>query len=266
MDTWALLIKELDYYGIDLIDNRKCRIVDDNGNVSTQGVIKTIRLFNQHVKKQEILLLKLWKEILDLLSIESYSDDIIDENMVDLFIFSLKDFIKYLLCFDKGEKSKYYIEVSKALAKDVKLFNKNQIYSLPDYKISIDWISRNITRLLYIMNLLSMASMGKNRVSKLDFKTAKGIAGPWSRLQLPMEERKFPFGFGLKKREEGKQKQRRYQKGLRNYNNDGSVGEGHYWRELRNEPYDWMNRDTEDPYPSIKMYTGKAASIVSPFK
>jgi len=35
-----------------------------------------------------------------------------------------------------------------------------------------------------------------------------------------------------------------------NYNNDGRVGEGFYWRELRNEPFDWADRDWEDPYPS----------------
>ena len=115
---------------------------------------------------------------------------------------------------------------SQALARDVKYFNKQQVYYVPDLKISIDWISRNISKLLYIANLLSLASMGKNRVSKLEIKTAKGIAGPWSRLNLPMEERVFPFGFGLRAREKGKQKQRRYTKGLENYNN-GEVGEGH---------------------------------------
>jgi hypothetical protein len=175
--------------------------------------------------------------------------------MINLFVFSLKDLTKYLLCFDGAEKSKYYMIVSQALSKDVKMFSKDQVYSIPDYKISIDWVSRNVSRLLYVSNLLSLASMGKKRVSQYEIKTAKGVAGPWSRLDLPMEERAFPFGFGLRSREKGKQKQRRYRKGLENYNNDGRVGEGHYWRELRNEPYDWMNREYEDPYPSIKMYT-----------
>ena len=257
MDTWTLLTKELKYYGIELIDNKKCQLTDDNGDVSTQGVIKTIRLLNNHAKEQKKLLLSLWNEVESLLQDQPVSSDIIDVDMVSLFVFSLKDFTKYLLCFDGAEKSKYYASVSKALSQDINTFSKEQIYSIPDYKISIDWISRNISRLLYMTNLLSLASMGKNRVSQLDMRTAGGIAGPWSRLNLPMEERKFPFGFGLRSREKGKQKQNRYTKGLMNYNNDGRVGEGHYWRELRNEPYDWMDRDFEDPYPSIKMYTGR---------
>jgi len=255
MDTWALLVKELHYYGIDLIDNKKCQIHNDNGNVSTYGVIKTIRILNSYVKKQKKLLLELWEDITDTLQESPSFTEIIDGDMTNLFIFSLKDLTKYLLCFDDGEKSKYYVLVSQALSKDVKMFSKDQIYNIPDYKISIDWVSRNISRLLYICNLLSFASMGRNRVCKHDLTTAEGVAGPWSRLNLPMEERKFPFGFGLRSREKGKQKQRRYRKGLENYNNDGRVGEGFYWRELRNEPYDWMNRSFEDPYPSRKMYT-----------
>jgi len=257
MDTWALLSKELSYYGIKLIDNKKCQLCDDNGDVSVQGVIKTIRLLNNHAKKQKKLLLELWNELSNTLQGQLGSSEIIDNDMTSLFVFSLKDLIKYLLCFDGAENSKYYTIVSQALSKDINTFSKHQVYSIPDYKISIDWISRNISRLLYITNLLSLASMGKKRVSQLEIKTAKGIAGPWSRLQLPIEERMFPFGFGLKSREKGKQKQNRYMNGLANYNNDGRVGEGFMWRELRNEPYDWMDRDTEDPYPSRKMYTGK---------
>jgi len=250
MDTWTLLAKELNYYGIKLIDNKKCQLCDGAGEFQIQGVIKTVRLLNGYCKKQKKLLLSLWDEVIDIIQDQSFSSDIVDENMINLFVFSLKDFAKYLLCFGDIEKSKYYITISQALSKDIKSFSKHQIYSIPDYKISIDWISRNISRLLYISNLLSLASMGKKRVSQYEIRTAGGIAGPWSRLNLPMLERVFPFGFGLSAREKGKQKQRRYRQGLENYNNDGRVGEGHYWRELRNEPFDWMDRNFEDPYPS----------------
>jgi hypothetical protein len=258
MDTWELLEKELNYYGIRLINNKKCQITDDDGKSKTQGVIKTIRILNKYAKDQKAMLLSLWKDVEKILQKSDVNVDIIDDRMITLFIFSLKDFIKYLQCFEDSEKTEYYDIVSKSLSRDIKTFNKTQIYSIPDYKIAIDWISRNISRLLYICNLLSLASMGRSKVSKLKIKTAGGIAGPWSRLDLPMEERMFPFGFGLKEREKGKQTQNRYTKGLMNYNNDGRVGEGHYWRELRNEPFDWFDRESEDPYPSRKMLSGRA--------
>lgn len=250
MDTWKILSKELNYYGIRLIDNTKCQICDENGDIKVQGVIKTIRILNNYVRHQKKLLLKLWNEVVETLEQEQPVAEMIDENMSKLFIFSLKDFAKYLLCFDGYEKSKYNNAISLALTRDIKTFSKDQIYSIPEYKISIDWITRNICRLLYISKLLAFACMGKNRVSQYDLKTAKGIAGPWSRLELPIEERMFPFGHGLKEREKGKQKQRRYTKGLQNYNNSPQVGEGHYWRELRNEPFSWFDRNFEDPYPS----------------
>ena len=257
MDSWALLEKELNYYGIRLINNKKCQICDDDGDISVQGVIKTVRVLNGYVKQQKKILLTLWNEVVHILQKREENNEIIDDKMISLFIFSLKDFERYLQCFDGIEITKYYNAISSSLTRDYKTFSKSQIYSIPDYKIAIDWITRNISRLLYICNLLSFASMGRKRVCQCEIKTARGIAGPWSRLDLPLEERVFPFGFGLQSREKGKQKQRRYRKGLENYNGDFRVGEGHYWRELRNEPFSWADRGSEDPYPSRSILSGR---------
>jgi hypothetical protein len=250
MDTWALLGKELNYYGIELVGNRECQIRYENGQIKKQGIIKAIRILNNYIKKQKKVLVSLWDDTAEILQEENPTSEIINDKMISLFIFSIKDLAKYLLCFEGVEKTKYYNLISASLIKDIKSFNKYQIYSIPDYKISVDWVSRNISRLLYITKLLSFALMGRDKVSQLEMKTAEGLSGPWARLNLPMQERTFPFGHGLSERTKGKQKQRRYQKGLANYNNDGRVGEGHYWRELRNEPFSWYDRNFEDPYPS----------------
>jgi len=249
MDTWALLCRELQYNGITLLNYTKCQIGDESGQVKAQGVIRTIRDINKSIKQQKKILLSLWNEAVFLLSKESYAAEILDERMVNLFLFSLKDMVKFLLCFEGAEKSKYYDIVFNSLNRDINSFSRQQIYNIPDYKISIDWVNRTICRLLYIANLLAFASMGTKRISKYDVKTARGISGPWAHLDLPMEERVFPFGDELQQRDKGKKGQRRYTKGLANYNNDGRVGEGHYWRELRNEPFSWFDRETEDPYP-----------------
>ena len=259
MDTWTLLKKELKYYGIIIVDSKKCYIQNEDGETKIQGVIKTIRILNSYVKKQKKIFLSLWNELIE--TVEENTDvtqEVIDDKMTTLFIYSLKDLIKYLLCFDDIENSKYQIGISSALTRDINTFNKNQVYTIPDYKISIDWIGRNINKLLYLSKLLSFAAMGRKKVSQYDIKTARGIMGPWSRLDLPMLERVFPFGSGLKHRERGKQNQRRYTKGLQEYNNSGEVGEGHFWRELRNEPFLWANRSFDDPYPSRSMLSGKA--------
>jgi hypothetical protein len=250
MDTWVLLEKELKYYGIELINHRKCRICE-NGEKTVRGVIRTIRDVNQSVKKKKQILLLLWDEVVDILLEQNLkNNNIVDDKLVNLFLFSLKDMVKFLLCFENAEKSKYYQVISSCLNRDIKSFDRQQICKIPDYKISIDWVSRIINRLLYISKLLAFASMGHKRISKYKIKTARGISGPFAHLDLPMEERVFPFGEEVQDRERVKQKQRRYQRGLENYNNDGRVGEGYYWRELRNEPFSWFDRNFEDPYPS----------------
>jgi hypothetical protein len=251
MNTWKTLEKELHYYGIKLINSRKCYVYNENGEPSVCGVIKTIKILNKDISKLKKNLKHLWDEIVNILGQESSQEEIIDENISKLFIFSIKDFSKYLLCFEDSEKTVYYESISKALSRDIKTFNKDQIYSIPDYKICVDLITRSISRLLYMCNLLSFASIGEKKVSGYDTKTAKGIEGPWAHLDLPLLERKYPYDNGLKERDKGKQKQNRYMKGLQYYNDySDSCFEGHYWVEKKNEPFSWYDRNFEDPYPS----------------
>ena len=251
IDTWTLLNKELTYYGFRLTNDRKCQLIV-NERIITQGVIRTIRQINTTVKKQKNILFSLWKEIVELLAKENQpsSDQLlIDEKMVDLFIFSLKDLSKFLLCFEECDEGVFQLYIDEALNKDISSFSKEQIYKLPDYKITIDWVFRTITRLLYIKKLLYFSTLGSKKIGEYDVKIAAGVAGPWSRLELPLEERAFPFGKEVESRERAKQKQRRYRKGLDNYGPGDFVASGHYWRELRNEPFAWSDRNFDDPYP-----------------
>jgi len=257
MDIWEILKKELNYYGIKLLEHGKCQIHNDDQSPKIQGIIKTARQLTKSINQKKKVFLFLWEELVELLDKEDVLErKIVDERMVKLFIFSLKDFSKFLLCFEELEGSKFEKAISDSLNKDIKSFSKEQIYDVSDYKISIDWVHRLISRLMYIRKLLIFASCGRRRIAKYDIKMAKGVSGPWAHLDLPMQERVFPFGGELNARDIQKKRQRRYRKGLENYNKPG-VGEGHYWRELRNEPFSWADRGTEDPYPSRHMLSGK---------
>ncbi len=257
MDNWTLLKKELDYYNIKLVSHNKCKVIGDDGSITLRGLLSVNKDIEEDISHNKKILLSLWDETLEMLSDYDYNNYIIDERMIKLFIFSLKDMLKYLLCFDECEKTEYYKVVYSSLSRDINSFSKAQIYGIPNLKIAIDWVSRNISILYYVSKLLKFASDGPKRVSQYNFKAAAGIAGPWSRLDLPMEERKMPFGTEVQEREKAKQKQRRYNQGLQNYNNDGRVGEGYYYRELRNEPFSWKDRGSEDPYPSRSYLSGR---------
>ena len=249
MDNWLILTKELNYYGIDLIKGKRCRFRDSKGNVNTCGIIKSIKILNKYIKEQKKVLLSSWEDLEKLLDKKDNEDSLCDTKMVNLFIHSLKDLSKYLLCFEGMEQSRFFYIIENVLNRDIQSFNKNQINTLPDYKIIIDWTTRLIQRLLYIRKLLIFVSLGQRGIAKNVAKEARGISGPWANLDLPMEERAYPFeDEELTGRDKDKERQRRYTKGMENYHEPG-VGEGHYWREIRNEPFSWWDRADEDPYP-----------------
>ena len=252
MDTWIVLQKELNYYGIRIIKGKKCQLYKDGVVLSTKGIVGAIRQFKRDIEEQKKILLFLWEDVINLLQREEDNKvSLYDERMVDLFIFSLQDMSKFLMCFDGMEDSEFSQVVDGAINKDISSFSKEQISKVPDYKISIDWSHRLISRLMYIIKLLSYVLLGAERISSLDIKEARGVSGPWSRLNLPLAERRWPFEeIEMAKITQDKQHQRRYRKSLEAYNNDGRVSEGHYWREMKNEPFSWDKRNEEDPYPS----------------
>lgn len=251
MDTWKILNKELEYYGVHLIDETVCECIMEDGRRSSQGVIKTIRMLKKSIKSHKQILSSLWYNACEIISeVQLSEEQFHDENMKNLFIFTLKDMSKFLLMFEELQSSNFSRVIEQALSRDINSFSSDQLSEIIDYKISIDWIDRTIKRLYYICSLLGFAAIGKKNVSKYNIKLARGISGPWANLDLPTLERVYPFEQEEQTgREKDKQMQTRYRKGMEAYNNDGRVGEGHYWREIRNEPYSWFDNDDESPYP-----------------
>lgn len=262
LNSWDMLTKELAIYGVKLANTRECSIYDGEKYIKT-NIDKTIgsikkRMINNGKEFEE--------EFQDLLIIlqqeQPYgTKDPLDELSLKLFIHSLKDLYDFVLfvCgnffFDNEKLQTVLPQVVKdALNKDYTQFSKETILNLLDNKIILDWIFRQLSLLAYIKSLLQFAKFGPTRLSKITVKTARGISGPWANLDLPMLERKYPWHDiveEIRGRERDKKRQRRYRKGFNYYNDPyGHAGEGHYWREMRNEPFSWSQRTTESPYPS----------------
>ena len=259
--TWDILQKETYYYGIKLIDQDKCQFKYKGKQYQTPIQIK-IKLIDKQIRDNNKLLDKLWNELSELLKCGKNIDASIgiDVRLVNLFINSLKeiDTLARLLCSASDRCKKSLIEIGffkslkLALNTDFIDFSKDVIMSVPDYKLCLDWTIRKNCILSYIRKLLRFVLSGQVFTNKDVIKIARGVAGPWSNLDLPMLERAFEWqdiSDEVAGRQKDKQQQQRYRKGFDNYNSE-RVGEGHYWRELRNEPYSWYDRDTEDPYPS----------------
>ena len=259
--TWDILQKETYYYGVKLVDQKTCQFRYKNKVYQTPIEIK-IKLIDKQIKDNNRLLDKLWNELSELLQHKKDMEASvgIDVRLVKLFINSLKDVdtLARLLCSASDRCRKSLIQIG--FFKNLKLvlntdsidFSKDVILSVPDYKLCLDLTIRKNCILSYIRKLLRFVLSGQVFTSRDVVKVARGVAGPWSNLDLPMLERAFEWqdiSDEVAGRQKDKQQQHRYRKGFENYNSE-KVGEGHYWRELRNEPYSWYDRGTEDPYPS----------------
>lgn len=250
-DNWTILIKELASFGILLLGDGNCRIYDKSNQLQTLSTKNLIQEITKAIKKNSNLFVHLWESVSDLLSQETLPTcKVVEEKISRLFICSLKSLSDFAMCFEDLDNTTIKNNILKALDRDIKSFNKQQIIILPHYKVSLDWIHRLTQGLCYEIKLLNVSLQGKSKIASSRIVTARGVSGPWANLDLPLLERVYPYEWEeLGGRTRDKRRQRRYTKGLQSYNNDGSVGEGHYWRELRNEPFLWSNRKDESPYP-----------------
>lgn len=250
MDNWEILIKELSWYGYKIVGKGNCQVYNDASQIVTLHISKAIKMLSVNNQKNIDLFGNLWNEIGKLFKQEvPERDDIIDEKVKTMFIFSVKELSKLVICFPGTNAEDIIKDV---LNCDIKKISKEQMSLLPHYKQSIDWVHRLIHRNQYVIKLLRIALKGKERVERYVKKIAyqNRVSGPWSNVYLPEEETKCPWDYeeeDLKNSDRDKWHQERYQKGFENYNG-GFVAEGHQWVEPRNQPFLWGD-DEENPYP-----------------
>jgi len=261
-NTWDILVKELAIHGIKLIDSGTCSILYDKKFIKLpiRNILGSIKKRTIHNGK---IFEELWVELLNLLESEQpvYEKPPLDDITIRLFINTIKDLLNFAsfltknFDFENEElENKVTQTIRESLNKDYTQFSIDVILLVPDYKIGLDWVFRNISRLAYLRSMLNFIRFGYKRISDIPIKTARGISGPWANLDLPILERRYPWSDIAEEmtgRERDKKHQRRYRQGFYNYNDPyGRVGEGHYWREMRNEPFSWTSKNYDSPYPS----------------
>jgi hypothetical protein len=125
----------------------------------------------------------------------------------------------------------------------------------------IDIYEHNIKRIGYIKYLVKLMHANSGMLEKVAFTGIdmnSSIQGPYSNLDLPMQERVFEWkdiDEETYARQDMKQKQPRYTAGRENQKpSDSQVG--YYLRELRNEPYSFPYGEDEANYPYRKLLWG----------
>ena len=271
MDTWKLLRKELAFFGVEIVNDNACRCADhDSGKVVT--IKRKIRSIEKEIHDNLDLFQSTCHDLNEMISsplVCSEERSPVDLRLERLFIYAVKDLIvlSEFLCDSSGEyrnaiskEESFNKNLVKLSNTDICDISNDVVKYLPQFKLAIAWVFRRNSVLSYIAKLLTSFRKGEKAVSSLEVKTAKaGVSGPWSNLSMPLQERAFGWD-GIEEEVRGRdrdlRRQRRYQQGLENYNNDGRVGEGYFWREIRNEPFEWADRKEEDPYPHRSILSG----------
>lgn len=237
-----LLKKELAIHGI---------IVNGANLKTTKGVLPIGHAIALHKAKAKVafsLTEKLWNEVSEILKEPSPKNGKSAEGIDNIFIHSLQG-LKRMVYLFPGLTNFAQVEDSLcwALSRDINEFSYRTMSKIIEYKLAIEWVSHIVAKNLYIKALITRyAKFLINR----DVTIAKGVHGPFTNLDLPMQERVFDWSSisdEVAGREKDKQKQSRYTMGLEGYN-DPYVNEGFVWRELKNEPFLW-GKEGENPYP-----------------
>ena len=258
-----LLIKELDKYGIKILNNSECSCIKD-GNENKSTIVTKI----QFLKKDHIRNTKIIKQLL-LESVKLLCDNrtlarnnVLSQKLVNISIDSIYGIYHFSKVLTFSEDYKDFITkhnicevLRKSFDKDYLDFSSVVLNCMSNYRIALDWVYRKNTKIEYVASILGLFLQGDDVVDNIVIKEARGVQGPWGNLDLPMQERVFNWDevsgetYG---RDKDKRKQQRYLMGYDTYNKAGKVGEGYYWREHRNEPFSWSNRFTDSPYPQLK--------------
>lgn len=251
MNNWQILKKELATYNIQCLEKDMCLDIETNTKTTCGKLVGRIK---KDLKNESELFYEYVEKTLKLLY-EGYPQQPeigIDELRIKLFISSLKKFCD-LFKLITGKRIHHIY-----LGRDITEYSKEVIETLPDYLASLDLLYRSCSIKRYKIKLLRCYRAGENKTNRIKLKTASGINAPWGRLDMPLLERTFPYS-DIEEEMQGKRddikRQHRYRKGFEAYNNDGRVGEGHYWREMRNEPFMWSDRFEDSPYVSLKSGT-----------
>ncbi|NJL70399.1 MAG: hypothetical protein HC888_01715 [Candidatus Competibacteraceae bacterium] len=244
-----LLKSELAYHGFRSLGDDQWDVLKGDGSISRVPTPSLLTLLTQEIAENKILYSELWRKTMDLLT-GYHAGEACDDIEAKLFVASVKDLARTLELFEETDESSLARRVESVLNRDIASFSRKQIVALPEHKLAMQWVFRQINKLVYVRKLI--LSIHRKQDIRQHVKVAS-ISGPWANLDLGMRERVWEWAEDdetFRAKDRSIRKQRRYTKGLENYNNDGRVGEGHYWRELRNEPFSWYDRSTEDPYHS----------------
>lgn len=236
-----LIRKELAAQGIVPTDGNTCQW---NGRRLSFDQCKKKLLSSAADNKR--ILLRLWTEVAEHLGQKETGEPCPVAR--SMFVPAVQSLYALASNFAKLHENGVVAALKQALNNDSNAYSRLIMSKVVEFRLAIDWVHHLVRRDLYLCALIDAyrRSLQDHQV------VARGVAGPWSNLDLPMQERVFEWEDieeEVAGRERDKRNQRRYRMGLENYGTgDFSPNEGFFWREIRNEPYSFDD-DSSNTYP-----------------
>lgn len=247
----ASLEAELEYYGYRIINSQ---VISLDGSI-----VDSIDMFNLRLcsleKDQVCLLKKSWKNIE--LNVKAIAGGIgvgglrVLQKCISRLIRKTKNNILLL-----SESCSYLNKISSRAADIMSHATAEQAAVVLSTIELYEYNIKKLAYLRYIVNLHQKLTTESGVKIATDVALNSSIQGPYSNLDLPIQERVFTWGDiseDVSNRQDLKQKQRRYRLGLED-NAPSDTKVGFYWRELRNEPYLMPSGSAEAGYETSYPY------------
>ena len=247
-DFRNFIISELEARSVCVVSDNECILEG-----STMSLAECYRSLKKRSTSNKKLIYNYWQDIVKLSSRIDEKGEVC-KDIRKLFVPAVKSIYNLSYKYDHLRVDGTCNVLQEMLSVDSDRYNGNVMSKFVDYRIAIEWLDHLIYRDLYICALIRRYA----RVGKASKEVeARGVGGPWGRLDLPVEERTFSWDDideEIRGRSNDIRNQPRYTTGLDGLNDDG-VKEGFHWREIRNEPYAFDDEDS-NPYPHRNVLFG----------
>lgn len=228
-----ILTKELKVHGIEPQSDGRCTVEGKSNTM--HGCLK---MLYERIDENKKLIIELWKSLQAETGNRSEGAD--DSEYVSLFISAVESLYDLSLRFSELKEIGVTDSLKSLLNSDSRSFSNITMSRIVDFRLAIEWLDYLLRRDSYLCAMLKYYRFLNRQGKSVE---ARGVAGPWSNVDLSMGERVVEWADiedDINATDLAKKRQNRYKAGYEGYGGgDASLfpSPGHYWREMNNEPY-----------------------------
>jgi hypothetical protein len=242
-----LIKNELTVQGIKSIGNNTF-IVSDGMQQKEMQAEQVFSFLNASIKRHKTLFFDIWKDLAS--ALQGYSVGNGNETTQRIFANSLKVILHQTQVFPVLKI--YKPIVLGCMSQDSARFSERFMSDVIDSQIGLEWLRHLVCVDRFRISLLRAYAKEQTAKSVIAADIS-GVQGPWSNFDLPMGERMWSYKTddeeNFDESTRNKQDGQRYRM-QETYNDPYRFEEGFFYRDVKNDPFDYDDREEESPYPT----------------